>query len=192
MIYTTEEYLKLANEARGNIQSRDTLITAPPFTIKLHAICKMLYVRKLYRGPSKSLEDMQQDVYVKVLKGIGKTKKPFESVDGFEGWLYKIALNAGRRDYRQDKFRLEETAEGILENLKSYFPSYEDSLLLLEIEEILKTQLKPREVKIFLLKVVDGLNVTEIAEELGCQREIVYRCQKKILKILAPFNLKKV
>ena len=150
------------------------------FNILLEKYNKPLYgfLLRMMNGKTSNAEDMFQDVFLKVIE----KKNDYNSDKKFKTWLYTIARNTAidfiRKDsYRshlsldQSVFEMDEYANvSRLDLVKSKTKDqekqfYEKELgnLLNEKLEVLNNEFK----EVFILKEIEGLKLSEIAEITG-------------------------
>jgi len=180
-----EDYLAALKNARRGHQSAQEILARDP---KLHATCAKFYRDGLYRGRDKELSDLESELILKILANIGKVGE-FQDLGVYYSWVKEIARNLCYGAHRKDKYLLQENIEDVSENPDDYFacPPYDDMVLLLEIEQILREQTDTLTVDIFTCVVKQELTVQETADLLGCSRETVYRHLRKMKEILVPY-----
>ncbi|MFN4245730.1 MAG: RNA polymerase sigma factor [Brevinematia bacterium] len=165
---------------------------------------KILNILYLQLGNIPDLEDLAQEVFIKVFKNIGN----FRGESQFYTWLYRIAMNISydykrknRETYSLDE-PLKEDEEDTFEKVLSD-SSIEDPLSVIETEE-LKEKLRkfikelPKEYQeVLVLREYEGLSYEEIAKILNCPIGTVesrlFRARKelkeKILKEVKDYAL---
>lgn len=116
------------------------------------------FIYRMTRDKSLS-EDILQEVFLKVIKNIKKFAP--ERENSFRQWLYQIAINLCR-----DNFRHKQIFNPALAGLEpvSTTPAQNSRL---EIEELI-AGLPKEQKEVVLLKVYSGLTFREIAETLKC------------------------
>ncbi len=188
LLFDIDNYdlLAAANRARQgeDQEARERLALDP----KIGAICRKLYLNGLFRGRDKELGDLEQELRLKILANIEKAKE-FKDLKGYYSWVKEIARNICFSAYRKDKYLLAGNIVDALENLDNYFasPFNGDDLLLQEVVEILEAKSGSLDAQTFILIIVEGFSVQEVAELLDCSRETVYRHYRNLLAILAPY-----
>lgn len=175
------------------------------FTILIKRYEKKVFnILYLQLGNIPDLEDLAQEVFIKVFKNI----KNFRGESQFSTWLYRIAMNVSY-DYRRknkEVFSLddplredeEDTFEKIIAN-----DNKEDPLSIIEGEELRNKLRKfirelPKEYQeVLILREYEGLSYEEIAKILNCPIGTVesrlFRARKelkeKILKEVGDYAL---
>ena len=140
------------------------------------------YGRRLYgffhrqTGARQDAEDLLQDLFVRVVRGIGK----YRHEDNFDGWIFRIATNLVRDRARRRKRRpVEVVAEptndddgdGMLGRAES--PEVGPAEAVERNDELGRLQralgqLPDRDREVILLRHFSQLSFKEIAETLGC------------------------
>ncbi|MCD6277185.1 RNA polymerase sigma factor [candidate division WOR-3 bacterium] len=135
------------------------------------------YSDKLYgillriTGNPQDAEDALQDTFIRVFKGIRRLK----SVDSFDVWLVRIAINVARSLVRK-----REPPYIPIENIEELVDGYADQPFHTMDRRALKTALEkaiselPVELKeSFVLRDIEGMKVKEIAHILGISESLV-------------------
>lgn len=165
---------------------------------------KILNILYLQLGNIPDLEDLAQEVFIKVFKNIGS----FRGESQFYTWLYRIAMNISY-DYKRKNREIYSLDEPLKEDEEDTFEkvlfdsSIEDPLSVIETEE-LKEKLRkfikelPKEYQeVLVLREYEGLSYEEIAKILNCPIGTVesrlFRARKelkeKILKEVKDYAL---
>jgi len=133
---------------------------------------------------SLEAEDITQDIFIKMARGIHKLRKP----ERFRSWLYRLAVNEVIDFHRRRKLL---ACFGITENVPAETTACgdanpADALLKKEFRQRLSAylaRLSRTEREVFLLRFVDGLKLREIASVLGKAESSVkthlYRATRK-------------
>ena len=121
-------------------------------------------------------KDASQNAFAKAYFGLGR----FRQEANFKTWLFKIVLNEARDIYRKEKSRgrfkiqnerqTEEGEESILETIATSEASPREVFEAQEIKKQLEKaiyQLSERQRDVFILKYLNGLMISEVAETLG-------------------------
>jgi RNA polymerase sigma-70 factor (ECF subfamily) len=138
----------------------------------------------LLTGASSEAEDLVQDVFVQALVSIRRLREP----NAFPNWLRGIALRTAVRRLRRRRLlrRLGLAGEAPvdLDNMVSPTASPE---IVWELRRIYRQiQEFPVDVKVaFLLRKVEALTITEIAEQTGVSQGAVKRRLKKAELLLS-------
>jgi RNA polymerase sigma-70 factor (ECF subfamily) len=131
------------------------------------------------QGVLKNFEwakDASQNAFVKAYFGL----KNFREEANFKTWLFKIVLNEARDVYRKERARglfkfqanreTEEGEESILDSVPTSTASPREVFEAQEAKERLERALKRlpgREREVFILRYLNDLSLSEIAETLG-------------------------
>ena len=118
-------------------------------------------------------KDASQNAFAKAYFGL----KNFREEANFKTWLFKIVLNEARDLYRKEKSRglfkfqtnreTEEGEESILEAVPATTASPRDVFEAKERLERSLNRLPVREREVFILRYLNDLSLSEIAETLG-------------------------
>jgi RNA polymerase sigma-70 factor (ECF subfamily) len=131
-------------------------------------IYRMIYYRVRARMDA---EDLTQDVFIRAYRNIFRLREP----DRFRGWLFTIAVNR-INDYLRNK-RVRSIFKSSDENTDFYseasdFQEHPEALdqvlkedFWRQIEQI-ANKLSKMEREVFMLRFLDGLSITEIAQVL--------------------------
>ncbi|MGB9856610.1 MAG: RNA polymerase sigma factor [Dictyoglomaceae bacterium] len=153
---------------------------------------KVLNILYLQLGPINELEDLAQEVFIKVFKNISK----FRGESQFSTWLYRITLNLSYDYKRKNKnvFSLDENIDEDSDNtFEEVIPnSEEDSEKIVEkvelqrkIREAIKSLSKEYQ-EVLILREFEGLSYEEIGKVLNCPVGTVesrlYRARKELKK----------
>ena len=147
-----------------------------------------------YRIQSRmDAEDLTQDVFVRAYRSISRIREPLK----FRGWLYRIAINRVYDYLRKKKVRsifkssdegpevqpvttdLQDTPEALEQVLKEDFWRH--------IERIAK-KLPKMEREVFMLRFMDNLNISEIAQILKKSESTI---KTHLYRALAKFKKEK-
>jgi RNA polymerase sigma-70 factor (ECF subfamily) len=135
-------------------------------------------------GHSNNTDDLAQEVFIKVFKGIER----FREDSTFTTWLYRITINVCKDEMRKKKIRQIFTPlEGAAENA-SYdnMPDRETQHLVRQGIARLPSKLRLP----LILKDIKGFSYDEIADmmniELGTVKSRLYRAREALKEILRP------
>ena len=124
----------------------------------------------ILRNPQDA-EDALQETFIRVFKGIDRLK----SVESFDVWLMRIAINVARSLVRK-----REPPYVPIENIEELVDGYADQPFHAMDRRALKTALEkaiselPVELKEpFILRDIEGMKVKEIAHVLGISESLV-------------------
>ena len=123
-----------------------------------------------YSGDPAAAMDIAQDVFLKLMARMHQYRG-----EGFEGWLYRIVVNACM-DHRRSSRRLQPMVEGLLDLFRAPEESALDGLLKEEARERVQemiARLPPEQRIVVVLRYTEGLAYEEIAEALGCSKGTV-------------------
>lgn len=151
------------------------------------------YVRRISNLREDEIEDILQDVFIKVYKNINSFDRGLK----FSSWIYRITHNQVISNFRKIKARPQviwDENENILNNIASEFSIEKDvdmALLQKNINSILnKMDEKYREV--LVLKFLEEKNYKEISDILkkpmGTIATLLNRAKKQFLKILGELK----
>lgn len=126
---------------------------------------------------SELAKDASQNAFAKAYFGLGSFREDAK----FKTWLFRIVVNEAKDTYRKEKARglfkfwsapsaAEEDSEPILEVIPSGGQSPRDAYEAGEVKERLEGaiySLPERERDVFILRYLNGLAISEIAETLG-------------------------
>jgi RNA polymerase sigma-70 factor, ECF subfamily len=121
--------------------------------------------RRLTRlvGPDPEREDLVQEVFIAVFRNIGR----FRGESTFSTWLYKVVVNAAYGHLRRRKRRPMDL-ELAIESERLIEPGASPESKAEQREQLIRAftyldRLKPKKRVAFVLRVVEGLSVQEIA-----------------------------
>jgi len=156
----------LAASARaGDVRALETLI--------LRHESRVLRVLRYLGIPREDREDLAQDVFLRVFRGLAGFRPGFV----FEAWLYRVTVNAAF-DHRAGEARrtrlLQPIEEGTEQLASSGVPSQDTADLKSRLEAALSA-LTERERAVFVLKEIEGLDTSQVARGLGLNEITVRR-----------------
>ncbi len=132
-------------------------------------------------GADSEHDDVVHQVFIHVLAGIGKLKKP----DSLEDWIYGVTVNTVRREIRRRKYRriLVPMAEPPEITRKDSGP--DGKMFANQFYEVLRT-LKPDDHIVFVLRFVEGRSLGEVAAiggySLSTAKRRLARAKKEFAK----------
>jgi RNA polymerase sigma-70 factor (ECF subfamily) len=156
---------------------------------------KILNILYLQLGPINELEDLAQEVFLKVFKNLSK----FRGESQFSTWLYRIAMNISYDYKRKNKINIFSLDENLDEDSDDTFKdfltdSHEDLEKRIEREEIQKKirnaiRNLPKEYQeVLILREFEGLSYKEIADILKCPvgtiESRLFRAREELKKIV--------
>ncbi|PMQ01295.1 MAG: RNA polymerase subunit sigma [Dictyoglomus sp. NZ13-RE01] len=156
---------------------------------------KVLNLLYLQLGAINDLEDLAQEVFLKVFKNISK----FRGESQFYTWLYRITLNVSHDYKRKNKMTLslndaiddesEETFQDILPNQEEDPEKIVEKMDLYEkVRKAIKTLSKEYQ-EVLLLREFEGLSYEEIAKVLnlpvGTVESRLFRAREELKKRLS-------
>lgn len=152
---------------------------------------RVLRVLRLLGVPRQDREDVAQDVFLRVFRGL----EGFRSSLPFASWVYRITVNAAH-DHRARRGRtaLRESSwtQDAEESALHDGPGPEAAALARERGEILEralSELSERERAVFVLREMEEVDTIEVARLLGITRITVRRhlglARKRLARILA-------
>lgn len=155
------------------------------------------YIRKITNLDEDDIEDVLQDVFIKVYKNLNN----FDPDLKFSSWIYRIAHNQVISNHRKRKARpqtttIDEQDNNFLENLASSLDTRQEadlSYLRKNINQVLNhLDLKYREV--LILKFLEEKDYKEISDILkkpiGTIGTLISRAKEKFRKELQENNIK--
>ncbi|MCX7845288.1 MAG: sigma-70 family RNA polymerase sigma factor [Dictyoglomaceae bacterium] len=155
---------------------------------------KVLNILYLQLGPINELEDLAQEVFIKIFKNINK----FRGEAQFSTWLYRIVLNLSYDYKRKNKnifslddnidYESEETFEDIIPTTEEDPEKVLEKLeIQRKIREAIKSLSKDYQ-EVLILREFEGLSYDEIARILNCPIGTVesrlFRAREELKKIL--------
>jgi len=150
------------------------------------------FYTRLYQDEQKA-QDCLQDLFIKVLDKL----ETFDRSKRFSSWMYAIASNMCKNEYRNKERRWAEDQNVDLAQLvdaKMFgdFESQSDKELFVDALHQLLSEMSDDNRMIFLLRHQDGLTVPEISEIVGrpegtVKSKLFYTTKKLCVK-LSVFN----
>jgi len=157
----------------------------------------MLYFfyQRLYQDESKA-QDFLQDLFLKILE----KSQLFDQNKKFKTWLYTLATNMCKNEYRRVAARGTKVNEFALNDIQElqpafFLPDKFDKELFAVNLNIELNKLEENQRTTFLLRYQEEFSINEISEILGCAEGTVksrlFYCTKKLalkLRIFDPQN----
>ena len=154
------------------------------------------YIRRLSNFPDEEIEDILQDVFIKVYKNLND----FDQSLKFSSWIYRITHNEVISKYRKIKqqniISIEILTDDILNKLE-HEVSIVETLENNEKKEIIKQVLALMDLKyreVLVLKYFEELDYKEISDVLkkptGTIATLLNRAKKQFNKTCIDLNLK--
>lgn len=156
-----------------------------------------LYVEKIYRfvyfkiSSKEEAEDITSNVFLKVWSYLIEYKE--KEIESFSGLVYRVARNAIIDFYRERARRQECALENTL-NLPVEEKGYRGAEIDQEVEQLMQIikKLKQEYQEVLLLKYVDELTTSEIANILGKSKTSVrvtlHRAMKKLQELSTQYE----
>jgi len=152
---------------------------------------KGYFMRMLWKNESKS-EDFVHDLFVKIIHN----PESFDSNRSFKTWLYSVACNMCKNEYKKQEVR-KGTSTGI-DQFYSISDKGVDVLNEVQMShfgsqfEKSMDELKTEHQEVFSLRHMDGLSIKEIAEVLeineGTVKSRLFYATKQLADKLKEFN----
>jgi RNA polymerase sigma-70 factor (ECF subfamily) len=149
----------------------------------LQALMK-LYKKKIYSylylllKDRETAEELAQDTFVKAYFKANTLK-----TNNIRPWLYKIATNLARTEWRKNKISKHHSLPDSYRELFTFEPDYEAELLTSELINSLEDKYRIP----FLLKNMDNFSYEDIAiilkKPLGTVKSLVFRAKSKLKTI---------
>jgi RNA polymerase sigma-70 factor, ECF subfamily len=136
-------------------------------------------------GDREAAKDITQQIFMKVFTSI----LTFQHKASFSSWLFRLAVNVCR-DYQRSARRMKIFSGGITNSVVAYepAPTVEQSLCkehALEMVQKVVMKLSPKLRTVVVLKYIEDLSYSQIAELLGCSIGTVSSRLNRSHKILA-------
>ncbi len=153
----------------------------------------LFFYQKLYQDNNRA-EDFLQDLFLKIIE----KAELFDHTKNFSSWIYSIAYNMCKNEYRNNARKKEKTLELNIEEFKndttsSIVINNEDDFLL--FKKNLNNELEKLDDKhsvTFTLRHQDNMSIKEISEIIGCSEGTVksrlFYATKKLSIKLKQFN----
>lgn len=149
------------------------------------------FIRMLWKDREKA-EDFVHDIFAKIIK------KPelFDPERKFKTWIYSVANNMCKNEYKKQEVR-KNTTNGLDEfyavsdENSNVFSEVQDVFFRSEFEESMNA-LDEKHSEVFKLRHMDGLSIKEIAEVLeisdGTVKSRLFYATKYLAESLKEFN----
>ena len=149
------------------------------------------FIRMLWKDREKA-EDFVHDIFAKIIK------KPelFDPERKFKTWIYSVAKNMCKNEYKKQEVR-KNTTNGLDEfyavsdEKSNVFGEVQDVFFRAEFEESMNS-LDEKHSEVFKLRHMDGLSIKEIAEVLeisdGTVKSRLFYATKYLAESLKEFN----
>jgi RNA polymerase sigma-70 factor, ECF subfamily len=136
-------------------------------------------------GDKEAAKDITQQIFMRVFTSI----LTFQHKASFGSWLFRLAVNVCR-DYQRSKRRMKMFSADITNSVVAYepTPTVEESLCkeyALEMVQKVVMKLSPKLRSVVVLKYIEDLSYSQIAELLGCSIGTVSSRLNRSHKILA-------
>lgn len=149
------------------------------------------FINKLWKDREKS-EDFVHDIFAKIIK----KPESFDPTRKFKTWLYSVANNMCKNEYKKQEVR-----KGTTSGLDNHYSLKDDSSnVLSEVQdsqfrdefEVSLHALDGKHKEVFELRHVNGLSIKEIAEVLvisdGTVKSRLFYATKYLSESLKEFN----
>ena len=160
-LLSDDELVKIA-QARGSRDDRAFRVLMERHQSTVHRVCYG------FAKNSEDAEDLAQEVFLKAYRNLHR----FEGRSSFKTWVYRIAINTSQNELRR-RSRRPQASPTPLETAAEFVPSSQNVERTAQrnarykmLEQALK-QLRPDELKVLMLKDIEGRPYNEIAKELG-------------------------
>jgi RNA polymerase sigma factor (sigma-70 family) len=157
-------------------------------------------VRRRLRGavPDAELEDVAQDVWVKLVAGDGRELRRFDPTRGYSLANYVGLIAEREAGNHLASLRAKKRGFGFLRASSLEVVEYErsapsaenaiaDKELLVRLTEHLDRELPPKGRAVFRFMYCDGHTVDEVAAIVGVSTQVVYNWQHKIRTLAREF-----
>ena len=136
-------------------------------------------------GDKEAAKDITQQIFMRVFTSI----LTFQHKASFSSWLFRLGVNVCR-DYQRSKRRMKIFSADITNSVVAYepTPTVEESLCkehALKMVQKVVMKLSPKLRSVVILKYIQGLSYSQIAELLGCSIGTVSSRLNRSHKILA-------
>lgn len=160
-LLSDDELVRLA-QARGSRDDRPFRLLMERHQMTVYRVCYG------FLKNADDAEDLAQDVFLKAYRNLHR----FEGRSAFKTWIYRIAINTSQNELRR-RSRRPQTSPTPLETAAEFVPSSQNVEKTAQrnarnklLEQALR-QLRPIELKILIMKDIEGQPYNEIADELG-------------------------
>lgn len=160
-LLSDDELVRLSQE-RGGRDDRPFRLLMERHQTTIHRVCYGF----LKNG--SDAEDLTQEVFLKAYRNLHR----FEGRSSFKTWVYRIAINTSQNELRR-RDRRPKASPTPLETAVEFIPSSQNVEKTAQrnarnklLEEALK-QLRPEELKVLILKDIEGRPYNEIARKLN-------------------------
>ena len=155
----------------------------------------LLLLRRMMNNDNEKAQDILHDAFIRVLRSAGR----FEHGKSFKTWIYTIAVNLCKNEYRRLSVR-QNIGDGVnLETIPQKDQNAEQKLDLAMFRQALNIELDKLPAYLrstFLLRFQSGMTIREIAEIMNCSQGTVksrlfYLMQNlaEVLKSYNPYNI---
>lgn len=129
----------------------------------------------LLLGDRDSAEELTQDTFVKVYFKAASLR-----TDNLKAWIFKIAVNLARSEFRRRKLKRLLSLEDVSESHVSYEPDFESKLMLEQSLAVLPVKYRIP----LLMKEAQNLSFEEIAQvmkkPIGTVKSLVFRGREQL------------
>ncbi|GAA3644127.1 RNA polymerase sigma factor [Flavivirga jejuensis] len=153
----------------------------------------LFFYQKLYQNNDKA-QDLLQDLFLKVIE----KAEAFDHTKNFSVWIYSIAYNMCKNEYRNNSIKADKTISLDLENVnKKTVPATiinieNNHSLFKKCLDIELEKLNKKHSLAFTLRHQDNLSIKEISDIMECSEGTVksrlFYASKKLAVTLKKFN----
>ncbi len=120
--------------------------------------------RRVWRllGADDEHEDIVQQVFARILESIHKLRDP----DALRDWISAITVNSVRKELRRRRYRRIFMVASV-EDEHGYAPASQETMMVLRRGFAILDRMKPDERIVFVMRFVEGSELSEIATATG-------------------------
>jgi RNA polymerase sigma-70 factor (ECF subfamily) len=181
--YSDEELMSAAS--KGDKKAFEEIYDRYQLRIKL-------FFRKALWNDTELAEDLSQELFIKVIKNL----KKYDSGRSFKTWLYSMANNMCKNEYRHREVRdraAEELNQATIIKMHKGGNKHDKQIFKEELEKALD-DLDYKKRTCFILRFKHDLSISEIAEIEECSEGTIksrlFYTLRSLSETLQPFNPK--
>lgn len=151
------------------------------------------YFYRMLNQNQTQAQDFMQDLFVKIIEQPHR----FNPERKFSTWIYTIASNMCKNEYRSREVRKKVSSYGDLTGFSPLIPSSENEIDHRQFFRCLETELdnlSTNHKEVFLFRYQEGLSIKEISQIMACSegtvKSRVFYALKKLAGSLQVFNPK--
>lgn len=120
--------------------------------------------RRVWRllGADDEHEDIVQQVFTRILESIPRLRNP----DALEDWISAITVNSVRKELRKRRYRRMFLVASV-EDEHGHAPASQETMMVLRRGFTILDRMKPDERIVFIMRFVEGSDLSEIATATG-------------------------